>query len=80
MIRHYVIHPTNWFNTVVYGAMKHNIIMHNLKLESTEILEITFLLTSSARLFEMIIYWFFLKNVTFYFTKKLETRANNQIY
>ena len=28
-----------------------------------------------ARLFEMIIYWFFLKNVTFYFTKKLETRC-----
>ena len=30
---------------------------------------------NSARLFEMIIYWFFLKNVTFYFTKKLETRC-----
>ena len=30
---------------------------------------------STARLFEMIIYWFFLKNVTFYFTKKLETRC-----
>ena len=29
----------------------------------------------NARLFEMIIYWFFLKNVTFYFTKKLETRC-----
>ena len=28
-----------------------------------------------TRLFEMIIYWFFLKNVTFYFTKKLETRC-----
>ena len=30
---------------------------------------------NGSRLFEMIIYWFFLKNVTFYFTKKLETRC-----
>ena len=37
----------------------------------------TITITSShiTRLFEMIIYWFFLKNVTFYFTKKLETRC-----
>ena len=35
----------------------------------------TFFTGKPPLLFEMIIYWFFLKNVTFYLTKKLETRC-----
>ena len=49
----------NFLQNLLNTFLKHDFVLNN----------------TGSRLFEMIIYWFFLKNVTFYFTKKLETRC-----